>query len=103
MDDKIFRVDMERSRIYWDYYKSMFLAFSLAMAAGMVCTAVIYTRGELALSLAFGVIALLFLCIILMAAVMSLLIWRHENRHFDELVRQEEVELHERPPGIPLV
>jgi hypothetical protein len=103
MDDKIFRVDLERSRIYWDYYKSMFLAFSMAMAAGMICTAVIYTEKEISLSVTVGVIALLFLCVILMAAVMSLLIWRHENRHFDDVIREEERELQERPPGIPLV
>jgi len=104
MDDKLFQVDMERSRIYWDYYRSMFVVFSLALIAGMIIVAIIYTKGELSLTFAAGIIVLLFLCIILMAAVMSLLIWRHENRHFDELLRgQEEEEQDGPPPGMPLV
>jgi archaellum biogenesis protein FlaJ (TadC family) len=103
MDDKIFKVDLERSRVYWDYYKSMFTVFSSALVAGMICAALIYTKGEINLTMAAAVIVLLFLCIILLAALMSLVIWRHENRHFDELVREEEREAQERPPGVPLV
>ena len=101
--DKAFRVDIERSRIYWDYYRSMFLVFSAAFSAGMICTALIYTRGEITLPITAGAILLMFLCIILMAAMMSLIIWRHENRHFDELVREDRSEPDDKPAGHPLV
>jgi archaellum biogenesis protein FlaJ (TadC family) len=102
MDDKLFKVDLERSRVYWDYYKSMFVVFSIALIAGMICVAIIYTKGELGLTFAAGLIALLLLCIILLAAMMNLLIWRHENRHFDEMLRQEQ-DMESAPPGMPLV
>jgi len=101
--DKIFKVDLERSRVYWDYYKAVFSAFSLCLAAGMVSTALIYTKGELSLELTAGVILFLTLCVVFLAALMNLVIWRHENRHFDELIRQEQRDAEERPPGIPLV
>jgi hypothetical protein len=103
MNDKIFKVEIERSRVYWDYYKSMFIAFSMALAAGMVCAAVIYTKGEINLMFTGGIILLCLLCFVLLCALMSVLIWRHENRHFDELIGAEEQETAERPPGIPLV
>jgi archaellum biogenesis protein FlaJ (TadC family) len=104
MDDKIFRVDIERSRVYWDYYKSMFIAFSMILCAGMVSMAVIYTKGELNLTITAGVIVLLALCVILLSALMTLSIWRHENKYLDELIRAEEQDLMERPPeGMPIV
>jgi hypothetical protein len=103
MDDRIFKVELERSRIYWDYYKAMFLVFSTALSAGMVSAAVIYTKGEISLTIAAGIILLLALCVILLSAIMSLTIWRHENRYLDELVRAEEEDRIERPAGGPLV
>jgi archaellum biogenesis protein FlaJ (TadC family) len=105
MEDKIFRVDIERSRIYWDYYRSMFIVFSFALMAGMISTAIIYMGDGIELVLAVGIMLLLFLFIILLAALMSLTIWRHENRHLDELIAYEadippeDVE----PDGMPLV
>ncbi|MFH0861610.1 MAG: hypothetical protein V1875_01135 [Candidatus Altiarchaeota archaeon] len=101
--DKIFKVDLERSRVYWDYYKMVYHALSLCMAAGMISAAVIYTRGEIGLNVAGGIILFLFLCVIFLSAIMNLIIWRHENRHFDEIIRQEEKGIGERPPGVPLV
>jgi len=103
MVDRAFRIDLERSRIYWSYYKSMFKVFSTALTAGMVCAAIIYTKGEINLTMTAAVIGLLFLCIILLSALMSLIIWRHENRHFDEMTREDEREFEERPPTTPLV
>ncbi|MFH1054475.1 MAG: hypothetical protein V1744_00105 [Candidatus Altiarchaeota archaeon] len=102
MDDKIFAVSLERSRIYWDYYRSMFVVFSLCFIAGMVSTAIIYTQKEISLVIAAGIIGLMFLMVILLSALMSITIWRHENKHLDELIRAEEQEILERPPGIPL-
>ena len=102
MVDKAFRISIERSRIYWDYYKSMFLVFSGALMAAMLCSAIIYTRGEISLPLAVGAIALAVLMIILIAALMSLIIWRHENKHFDELLETQPEEPQENQ-GQPLV
>jgi hypothetical protein len=103
MDDKIFKVELERSRVYWDYYKCVFSAFSMILAAGMVCAAVIYTKGEINLIFAAGIILLCLLCTVFLVAIMNVLIWRHENRHFDDLIGAQEQEMQERPPGIPLV
>jgi hypothetical protein len=103
MDDKIFKVEIERSRVYWDYYKSMYIAFSIALAAGMVSAAVVYTKGEINLMFAGGIILLCLLCVVFLTAVMNVLIWRHENKHFDELIGAQEQDISERPPGMPLV
>ncbi|MBU0763118.1 MAG: hypothetical protein KKD39_08850 [Candidatus Altiarchaeota archaeon] len=103
--DKLFRVNLERSRIYWQYYKSMFQVFSHAIIACMISTAIIYSAGGIDLLLTAGVIALLFLFIVLLSALMSLTIWRHENKHLDELLVEYEQPPEEplMPPGTPLV
>lgn len=103
MVDKAFKVDIERSRIYWDYYRSMFIVLSLALIAGMICAAIIYTKGEISLTLAGGIIGLMFLLIIFLCALMSITIWRHENKHLDELLNTEPEDKPEEPPGMPLV
>ncbi|MBD3387474.1 MAG: hypothetical protein GF416_00470, partial [Candidatus Altiarchaeales archaeon] len=38
---RIFKVNLERTRVYWDYYKSMFLVFSFCLMALMVCATLI--------------------------------------------------------------
>ncbi len=101
--DKVFKVDLERSRVYWDYYKMMFVVFSMILSACVIAVALIYTRGEISLQLTVGVILFLALCVIFLSAMMNLIIWRHENRHFDELIREEKRDIEERPPGVPLV
>ena len=107
MDDKIFQVNLERSRVYWDYYKMMFIVFSFTLIAGIVATSIIYSKGEIEIVFAIGVIMLLFLFIILLAALMSISIWRHENRHLDEMIDIEEenmqIEDPQQPPSMPLV
>jgi hypothetical protein len=105
MDDKFLQVSLERSRIYWDYYRSMFQIFSHALIAGMLITAMIYQSGKIDLLLTIGIIALLLLFIILLAALMSLTIWRHENKHLDELLIEEEPQSEEPqgPSGMPIV
>ena len=103
MADKAFKVDIERSRIYWDYYRSMYMVLSLALIAGMICAAIIYTKGEISLTLAGGIIGLMFLLIIFLCALMSITIWRHENKHLDELLNTEPEETPEQPSGMPLV
>jgi len=56
------------------------------------------------LALAVGIILLLFLCVILLAALMSLTIWRHENKHLDELIIVDKEEVEEKTStGRPLV
>ena len=102
MEDKYFEVDLERSRIYWDYYKSLFLVLSHSLIAGMICAAIIYSAGGLDLTYTAGIIGLMFLCVILLCALMSLTIWRHENKHLDELIRIEEEAIQQRP-GNPIV
>jgi len=103
MADKAFKVDIERSRIYWDYYRSMYMVLSLALIAGMICAAIIYTKGEISLTLAGGIIGLMFLLIIFLCALMSITIWRHENKHLDELLNTESEDKPEEPTGMPLV
>lgn len=95
MDDKFFWVSIERSRIYWDYYKSMFFALSMALVASMVSVAIIYTTGAIDLLIAVGLIMLIFLLVLLLIAVMSLFVWRHENKHLDELFDYESQEFDE--------
>jgi archaellum biogenesis protein FlaJ (TadC family) len=102
--DRIFEVNLERSRVYWDYYRSMFIVFSLCLIGGMVCTALVYSSGGIGLPPAVGIMLLLVLLIILLAAMMSLTIWRHENKHLDELIAMESEDVG--PPstgGEPLV
>jgi len=101
--DRILRVEIERSRVYWDYYRSMFVVFSLALMAGMISVSIIYTKGEVSLSFAAVSVALAAVCIIFLAAIMSLIIWRHENRHFDEILGDVSQEAAEEPPAHPLV
>lgn len=101
--NRIFEINLERSRIYWDYYRSMFIIFSVALIGLMVCTTLIYTKGDISLAPAVGVLVLLFLCVILLAALMSLSIWRHENKHLDELIAIEREEIEPHPTGAPLV
>jgi hypothetical protein len=103
MVDRSFKVAIERSRIYWDYYRSMYTMFSLAIIAGMICSAIIYTKGEITLTIAVGTIGLLFLVIIFLSALMSLTVWRHENKHLDELVIVDDGGASEPPLGEPLV
>jgi archaellum biogenesis protein FlaJ (TadC family) len=105
MEDKVFQVNLERSRIYWDYYKGMFHIFNNTAIACMLITAIIYSAGGLDLLLAAGIIALFFLLIVLLAALMSLTIWRHENKHLDELLEEEipEPPQTQEPQGMPLV
>ena len=101
--DRVFNVNLERSRVYWDYYKSMFIVFSFCLMAGMLCTTAIYVKGDIGLVPAVGVILLLFLCVILLAALMSLSIWRHENKHLDEMIAAETEPMQgPSPPEIPL-
>ncbi len=103
MEDKIFAVNLERSRVYWDYYKNMFILFGFTLIGGMISTAIIYSAGGIELIFAVGIILLLFLFVILLAALMSLSIWRHENKHLDELINIERENLQMEPPGEPLV
>lgn len=105
MEDRFLKVAIERSRIYWDYYKSMFQIFSHALIACMIVTAIIYSVNGIDLILAVGIIFLLLLFIILLAALMSLTIWRHENKHLDELLVEYEPQPQEPqpPPGMPLI
>jgi len=105
MEDKVFKVDLERSRVYWDYYKSIFFALAFSLMATMICVALIYTKGGLDIIYAAAIIVLLFLCVIFLAALLHLGIWRHENKFLDELIRiEEEDERQTREnPGIPLV
>ncbi len=109
MEDKIFAINLERSRVYWDYYKMMFLVFSLCFIAGMICTSLIYANGGVELIFAIGIILLLFLMVILLAALMSLSIWRHENKHLDDLMEIEhedmvaEEDMESEPQGMTLV
>ena len=93
--DHIFEVNLERSRVYWDYYRSMFIVFSLCLIGGMICTTLIYSNGGIGLTAAIGIMLLLLLLVILLAALMSLTVWRHENTHLDELINIEREE--ERP------
>ena len=103
MDDKIFAVDLERSRIYWDYYKTLFIVLSLAFIALMVCCAIIYPHAGIELVIAVGVLLLMFLFVIFLMALMSLTVWRHENKFLDELILMEQEDIEEKPTGIPIV
>lgn len=105
MQDRIFEIDMERSRIYWDYYKMMFLVFSLCFISGILATAMIYAGGGIDLVLAVAIMFLLFLMVILSAALMSLSVWRHENKFLDDLLEleHEEFEAEAEAQGMPLV
>ena len=110
MQDRALEINLERSRVYWDYYKMMFLVFAHCFIAGMISTAIIYSAGGVDIVFALGVIFLLFLLVILLAALMSLSIWRHENRHLDDLLDQdgdmmaeEAEEARMEPQGMPLV
>jgi len=95
--DRVFRVKLERSRVYWDYYKSMFLVFSGMLLTAALITAVIYHKGGYDFILMFGLIAFFFLCVIMLAALLSLAIWRHENKFLDEMITVEEP-TQEEPP-----
>lgn len=103
VNEHLFAIDLERSRVYWEYYRSMFLVFSMVLAAAMVCVTLIYTKGGLTLVPTVGIILLLFLCVILLSALMSLTIWRHENKHLDELAAVEVGEAEKPVSGQPLV
>jgi|GEM_PF-6216879 len=110
MQDKILEINLERSRVYWDYYKMMFLVFAHCFIAGMISTAIIYSAGGVDIVFALGVIFLLFLLVILLAALMSLSIWRHENKHLDDLmdieaddVGMEGDEPPMEPQGMPII
>lgn len=108
MNERLFAINLERSRVYWDYYKLMFLVFSFAFMSGIIATSMIYNAGGIDILFALGVIFLLFLFIILLSALMSLSIWRHENKHLDELIEIEledlknEMEMQPQQ-GMPLV
>ncbi|MCX6695142.1 MAG: hypothetical protein NTU61_02435 [Candidatus Altiarchaeota archaeon] len=95
--DNVFRVNLERSRIYWDYYKSMFVVFSVMLMFAALSTMIAYHKGALDFMPAVGLTVFFFLCVILLSAVMSLVIWRHENKFLDEMVRQE-MDLQEAKP-----
>jgi len=100
--DKIFKVNLERSRVYWDYYKHMFIIFSGMLMTGALASAIIYHKGGFDFILTLGLIAFAFLCVIMLAALMSLVIWRHENKFLDELIRQTSEE-ESAPEEKPLV
>lgn len=96
--DKIFKVDLERGRIYWDYYRTIFTVMASLLCSGIIATALIYTGKEVSLTVAAGVIVLLALTVVLLAALMSLYVWRHEERHLDELIRAESDIISAKPP-----
>jgi uncharacterized protein YacL len=88
--DKLFRVKLERTRAYWDYYKIIFTMLCLAFIGLIVSVAIFHHAGALSLIAAVGLSALFFLCILLLLALMSLLIWNFENKHLHELLAEEE-------------
>ena len=97
--DRTFRVNLERSRVYWDYYKNMFLVFCGMLMVASLAAVAIYHKGGFDLIIALGLVSFFFLCIILLAALMSLIIWRHENRFFEEMLKQDSEEEQEQQEG----
>jgi len=85
--------------VYWDYYRSMFLVFSGMLMVAALSSILIYHKGGLDFLPAAGLSVFFFLCIILLAALMSLVIWRHENKFFEEMVKQE---IEEQEKGTPV-
>jgi len=87
--DRLFKINLERSRIYWDYYKSMFMILSWMLLVAALSSMIVYHKGGLDFWPAIGLSLFFYLCIILLFAVMSMMIWRHENRFFEEMLKEE--------------
>ncbi|MFC2162585.1 hypothetical protein ACFLRF_02805 [Candidatus Altiarchaeota archaeon] len=88
--DKLFRVRLERTRAYWDYYKMIFNTLCLTFIGLIISAAIVFHSGALSLMASAGLMALFFLCILMLLAVMSLIIWNFENKHLHELLGDED-------------
>lgn len=80
-----FRVDLQRAKVYWSYYTTIFLIAAIALAAGIVVIGLLHVAGSISLLVAVAAIAVLYVSNIGLFLVMAFIVWRHENRHLDEL------------------
>lgn len=85
-DKKNFKVDLQRARVYWDYYKTLFFMACLAVLTGIISVSLLHLAGSLNLFLTAIMIIVLYLMLLVMFLLMTFIVWRHENRHLDELM-----------------